>query len=95
MTCGDSSQSATIPRACRWRDHWRSRRIWTRVTGYGLITPLVNLLAAGPGNAAVIDLIPPIQRAIGHRGLRPSVYDVRLYRQASELDILDREVLLR
>jgi len=27
-------------------------------TGCGLITPLVNLLAAGPGNAAVIDLIP-------------------------------------
>ena len=27
-------------------------------TGCGLITPLVNLLAAGPGNAAVFDLIP-------------------------------------
>jgi hypothetical protein len=27
-------------------------------TGCGLITPLVNLLVAGPGNAAVIDLIP-------------------------------------
>jgi hypothetical protein len=27
-------------------------------TGCGLITPLINLLAAGPGNAAVIDLIP-------------------------------------
>ena len=27
-------------------------------TGCGWITPLVNLLAAGPGNAAVIDLIP-------------------------------------
>ena len=29
-------------------------------TGCGWITPLVNLLAAGPGNAAVIDLIPLI-----------------------------------
>ena len=29
-------------------------------TGCGLITPLVNLLAAGPGNAAVFDLIPLI-----------------------------------
>jgi hypothetical protein len=29
-------------------------------TGCGLITPLVNLLAAGPGNAAVIDPIPLI-----------------------------------
>lgn len=27
-------------------------------TGCGWITPFVNLLAAGPGNAAVIDLIP-------------------------------------
>jgi hypothetical protein len=27
-------------------------------TGCGWITPLVNLVAAGPGNAAVIDLIP-------------------------------------
>jgi hypothetical protein len=27
-------------------------------TGCGWITPLVNLLAAGPGNAAVVDLIP-------------------------------------
>lgn len=27
-------------------------------TGCGRITPLINLLAAGPGNAAVIDLIP-------------------------------------
>lgn len=27
-------------------------------TGCGWLTPLVNLLAAGPGNAAVIDLIP-------------------------------------
>jgi len=27
-------------------------------TGCGWITPLVNLLAAGPGNAVVIDLIP-------------------------------------
>ncbi len=27
-------------------------------TGCGWITPLVNLLVAGPGNAAVIDLIP-------------------------------------
>ena len=27
-------------------------------TGCGVITPLVNLLAAGPGNAAVFDLIP-------------------------------------
>ncbi len=29
-------------------------------TGSGLITPLVNLLAAGAGNAAVFDLIPLI-----------------------------------
>ena len=28
-------------------------------TGCGWITPCVNLLVAGPGNAAVIDLIPP------------------------------------
>ena len=27
-------------------------------TGCGWVTPLVNLLAAGPGNAAVVDLIP-------------------------------------
>ncbi len=27
-------------------------------TGCGRITPLINLLAAGPGNAAVIDLLP-------------------------------------
>lgn len=27
-------------------------------TGCGLITPLVNLMVAGPGNAAVIDLTP-------------------------------------
>ncbi len=27
-------------------------------TGCGWLTPLVNLLAAGPGNAAVVDLIP-------------------------------------
>jgi hypothetical protein len=27
-------------------------------TGCGRITPLINLLAAGPGNATVIDLIP-------------------------------------
>jgi hypothetical protein len=27
-------------------------------TGCGRITPLVNLLVAGPGNAAVIDLVP-------------------------------------
>jgi hypothetical protein len=27
-------------------------------TGCGWITPLVNLLAAGPGNAVVIDLVP-------------------------------------
>jgi hypothetical protein len=27
-------------------------------TGCGWITPLVNLLVAGPGNAAVIDLVP-------------------------------------
>jgi hypothetical protein len=27
-------------------------------TGCGWSTPLVNLLVAGPGNAAVIDLIP-------------------------------------
>ena len=27
-------------------------------TGCGRITPLVNLLVSGPGNAAVIDLIP-------------------------------------
>jgi hypothetical protein len=27
-------------------------------TGCGWITPLVNLMVAGPGNAAVIDLIP-------------------------------------
>ena len=27
-------------------------------TGYGRITPLINLLIAGPGNAAVIDLVP-------------------------------------
>jgi hypothetical protein len=27
-------------------------------TGCGWITPLVNMMAAGPGNAAVIDLIP-------------------------------------
>jgi len=27
-------------------------------TGCGWVTPLVNLLVAGPGNAAVIDLIP-------------------------------------
>ena len=30
-------------------------------TGCGWITPLVNLVAAGPGNAAVIDLIPLIE----------------------------------
>jgi hypothetical protein len=29
-----------------------------RFTGCGWITPLVNLLVAGPGNAVVIDLIP-------------------------------------
>jgi hypothetical protein len=29
-------------------------------TGCGWITPLVNLLAAGPGNAVVIDLVPLI-----------------------------------
>jgi len=29
-------------------------------TGCGWITPLVNLLVAGPGNAAVIDLIPAV-----------------------------------
>jgi len=29
-------------------------------TGCGWITPLVNLVAAGPGNAAVIDLIPAV-----------------------------------
>jgi hypothetical protein len=27
-------------------------------TGCGWITPLVNLLVAGPGNAVVIDLVP-------------------------------------
>jgi hypothetical protein len=27
-------------------------------TGYGWITPFVNLLVAGPGNAVVIDLVP-------------------------------------
>jgi hypothetical protein len=31
-------------------------------TGCGWITPLVNLLASGSGNAAVIDLIPAISR---------------------------------
>lgn len=28
-------------------------------TGCGWVTPLINLLAAGPGNAVVIDLLPP------------------------------------
>ena len=28
-------------------------------TGCGWMTPIVNVLVAGPGNAAVIDLIPP------------------------------------
>jgi hypothetical protein len=41
----------------------RGRRVAGRYhrppfTGCGWITPLVNLLAAGPGNAIVIDLIP-------------------------------------
>jgi len=37
-------------------------------TGCGWITPLVNLLVAGPGNAAVIDLIPgPPRRGRGIR----------------------------
>jgi hypothetical protein len=27
-------------------------------TGCGWLTPVINLLVAGPGNAAVIDLIP-------------------------------------
>jgi hypothetical protein len=34
-------------------------------TGCGWLTPLVNLLVAGPGNAVVIDLIPPARRAAG------------------------------
>lgn len=31
---------------------------WPPFAGCGWITPLVNLLVAGPGNAVVIDLIP-------------------------------------
>lgn len=31
-----------------------------------MITPLVNLLVAGPGNAVVIDLIPLASRAGSH-----------------------------
>jgi hypothetical protein len=27
-------------------------------TGCGWLTPVINLLVAGPGNAAVVDLIP-------------------------------------
>jgi hypothetical protein len=34
-------------------------------TGCGWLTPVVNLLAAGPGNAAVIDLIPRAPAAGG------------------------------
>jgi hypothetical protein len=37
-------------------------------TGCGWITPVINLLAAGPGNAVVIDLIP--RRACGQEGRR-------------------------
>jgi len=33
-------------------------------TGCGWITPLVNLLVAGPGNAVVIDLIPAALRGL-------------------------------
>jgi hypothetical protein len=37
-------------------------------TGCGWITPVINLLAAGPGNAVVIDLIPG--QACGQEGRR-------------------------
>lgn len=37
-------------------------------TGCGWITPVINLLAAGPGNAVVIDLIP--RQATGQEGRR-------------------------
>jgi len=35
-------------------------------TGCGWMTPLVNLLVAGPGNAVVIDLIPLARGAAGY-----------------------------
>jgi hypothetical protein len=39
-------------------------------TGCGWITPCVNLLVAGPGNAAVIDLIPRAVPARSGEGMR-------------------------
>lgn len=37
-------------------------------TGCGRITPVINLLAAGPGNAVVIDLIPRTAAGTGRPG---------------------------
>jgi hypothetical protein len=40
-------------------------------TGCGWITPVINLLAAGPGNAVVIDLIPRTAAGTGRPGAGP------------------------
>jgi hypothetical protein len=41
-------------------------------TGCGWLTPLVNLLVAGPGNAVVIDLIPSARGAAGYPATPPA-----------------------
>jgi hypothetical protein len=41
-------------------------------TGCGWLTPLVNLLVAGSGNAVVIDLIPPARGAAGYPATPPA-----------------------
>jgi hypothetical protein len=40
-------------------------------TGCGRLTPLVNLLVAGPGNAVVIDLIPSDREGAGYPATPP------------------------
>jgi hypothetical protein len=40
-------------------------------TGCGWLTPLVNLLVAGPANAIVIDLIPPARGGAGYPATPP------------------------
>ena len=62
-SCRTATQAVVPLRSRPGFDLERGGRVVARYyrppfTGCGLITPLVNLLAAGAGNAAVFDLIP-------------------------------------
>ena len=71
-SCGTASHAVVPLRSRPGFDLKRGGRLAGRYqrppfTGCGWITPLVNLLVAGPGNAVVIDLVPALRGSVSAR----------------------------